>query len=521
MLLDDEVIVLNGIQKVFDLNTYGYEPCTFQNPAIALEQLADLNPELIVTDIRMPQMDGLEFSRQARQILPEAEIVILSGYDDFSYAQAAVRLGVSDYLLKPIKKEDFSKMLIQMHDRIEKKQEQNKYYRSLQEFAENNRTELKNKFFLELTESGAPDFANVNTLYHELGFQFQDAQFLLVKFDMFHLPDKEDYMSVIGKFSQEFEDLISAYCGIEGFQQDESFYFFVYDFTDQKAVELKNVVNAFIGEKNHGMMHFLAGISEVYHGIERLFSARNDCVRQILMAEVQIDEKSDANPVRMPEINLNIPYTEIENLFCAISVNEADKIEEAVEKLYRNTLSPKNPLYRDFSFSISFLILLRMFQLQNKYEADRAIVPQKILDMKNLRNLYPDIEDQKDMVHNYALQLAELIAQQEVAAPSKMIIAALDYISEHFNENISLSDVAENINISKNYLCSIFKKEIGVTFVNYVTNLRIEKAKEYLTNTDMKMYEVSCAVGYNDYPYFSQFFKKHTGMTLSEYRKHN
>ena len=72
-------------------------------------------------------------------------------------------------------------------------------------------------------------------------------------------------------------------------------------------------------------------------------------------------------------------------------------------------------------------------------------------------------------------------------------------------------DVAENINISKNYLCDIFKKELGVTFINYVTNLRIEKAKEYLTGTDMKMYEVSNAVGYNDYAYFSQIFKKHTG----------
>ena len=108
---------------------------------------------------------------------------------------------------------------------------------------------------------------------------------------------------------------------------------------------------------------------------------------------------------------------------------------------------------------------------------------------------------------------------QEMAAPSKMIRAALDYINEHFHENISPMDVAENINISKNYLCDIFKKELGVTFINYVTNLRIEKAKEYLTGTDMKMYEVSNAVGYNDYAYFSQIFKKHTGKTLSSYRK--
>ena len=114
-----------------------------------------------------------------------------------------------------------------------------------------------------------------------------------------------------------------------------------------------------------------------------------------------------------------------------------------------------------------------------------------------------------------------LIGQQEVAAPSKTILSALEYINAHFSENISLTYVAEAINISKNYLCDIFKKELCVTFINYVTNLRIEKAKEYLSNTDMKMYEVSDAVGYSDYAYFSQIFKKHTGITLSAYRRQN
>ncbi len=102
---------------------------------------------------------------------------------------------------------------------------------------------------------------------------------------------------------------------------------------------------------------------------------------------------------------------------------------------------------------------------------------------------------------------------------SKTVLAALKYIDSHFSENISLQEVADNINISKNYLCDIFKKEIGVTFINYVTSLRIDKAKWYLEHTDMKMYEVSGAVGYNDYAYFSQIFKKNTGVTLSSYRK--
>ena len=100
-----------------------------------------------------------------------------------------------------------------------------------------------------------------------------------------------------------------------------------------------------------------------------------------------------------------------------------------------------------------------------------------------------------------------------------MIRSALEYINSHFNENISLSQVAGKIFISKNYLCDLFKKELNVTFIDYVTDLRVEKAKELLRSSGMKMYEISEAVGYNDYAYFSQIFKRHTGTTLSDYRR--
>lgn len=102
---------------------------------------------------------------------------------------------------------------------------------------------------------------------------------------------------------------------------------------------------------------------------------------------------------------------------------------------------------------------------------------------------------------------------------TKIVRDALSYIKKHYNENISLTDVAEYANVNKSYLCDVFKKEQNVTIINYMTNLRIEKAKELLLHTDMKMYEISVEVGYNDYTYFSQIFKRNTGSTLSEFRK--
>jgi DNA-binding NarL/FixJ family response regulator len=136
VILDDEKIVLQGIQKLCQKEDFGFViKGAFVDSLKALDALPGLRPHLIITDVRMPQMDGLEFARRAKEILPESEIVILSGYRDFSYAQTAMQIGVSDYLLKPIKKTDFGDMLHRMYERLEAKIGQAAYYQVLDGYA--------------------------------------------------------------------------------------------------------------------------------------------------------------------------------------------------------------------------------------------------------------------------------------------------------------------------------------------------------------------------------------------------
>lgn len=520
LLLDDEEIVLKGIQKVFDLPSFGFELAgVFSNPLKALEQIEGLNPHLIITDVKMPQMDGLEFASEVKKKCPETEIVILSGYDDFSYAQAAVKIGVSDYLLKPIKKEDFSTMLRHMHRKIEDKQSRENQYQMLKELVKNSYIELKNRFYLALAETNQFNENLYEALSRHGHQQLQEEDFLLIRLDTYQISTPGDYMSAIGKLTQEVETVLSDYGKVIDFWSDECLYFILFDLWEEQYEDVRETVNVLVDTKKKEGIEMSVGFSHMHQGIGELFEAKNDCLRQIFMLEANIDEMSEANPVQRREINITIPYTEIENLFHSISVNDRNGIESIIEKIYEIPENNIHVLFRDYFSSITFLVLLRIYQLQNKYNIQGKIVTQELLDLKNLRREYPSSPDQKHLVREVSLKLADVISNQKVAAPSKMIQAALDYINRHFSENISLQEVADNINISKNYLCDIFKKEIGITFINYVTNLRIEKAKEFLANTDMKMYEVSNAVGYNDYAYFSQIFKKHTGTTLSAYRK--
>ena len=229
LLLDDEEIVTRSIQKVFQLQEFGFEVAgAFSNPVKALEQVGQLKPDLIITDVKMPQMDGLEFSSRVKEILPDVEIVILSGYGDFSYAQTAVKLGVSDYLLKPIKKDDFKNMLVRMRQKIEEKQSRQNYYNSLRKVLQNSFSELKNRFFLMLAEDGVYD----ENLYHMLREQKKDeildAVFILIRVDIYQISAVHDYMSEIGKLTQQMEDALSGYGNVDDFLSDESLYFYLY-----------------------------------------------------------------------------------------------------------------------------------------------------------------------------------------------------------------------------------------------------------------------------------------------------
>ncbi|SHJ70484.1 response regulator transcription factor [Parasporobacterium paucivorans] len=522
VLVDDEEIVLTGIQKVFKMADYQFNIIgAFSNPLKALESLVELSPDLIITDIKMPQMNGLEFSTRAKQLLPKAEIVILSGYDDFTFAQSAVKLGVSDYLLKPIKKKDFEKMLLSMHDKIENRNNQELELEQLQKAVMINHSALRNKFFLTLVEHGNFLDPYIQALYTQLGFNFKDSPFILVKFVIYEMQPEEDYVSATEKIISEFTGCINGLGSSEAFYSDEYLYFYLYGIqkTTFNRQEFLQIVLSYSRNKAENRLHLLVGVSQIYNSITDLFFATSDCDEYILKAD---SESADAGNIlggiQNAQRDLRLPYTEMENIFTAISTNDTRKITESVEEIFN---LPDTALYKNYFYSIALILLIRMAHLQNKYKAETIIISLNILDIKQLSKNYPSVKQIKELIIQKSNLLAELVHSQSIAPASETMLSALHYIDKHYNENISLSDVADKIFISKNYLCDLFKKELNTTFIDYVTSMRIEKAKYLLTQTNMKMYEISKEVGYNDYAYFSQIFKRYTGITLSNYRKHN
>lgn len=525
ILVDDEPIVLQGIQKVFNLGDFGFHLVkTYTNPQLALEELGETSPDLIITDVKMPQMDGIFFSSEVKKVCPDTEIVILSGHDNFSFAQAAMRAGASDYLLKPIKKKDFERMLENVSARLDERNLKKQQEEQIRQTARMNYSILRNQFFENFIKEGNLEKNQLRMLYNQLGFHFEKSAFVLIKFVIYEISINDDYMSAVEEIISEVQSLLKDEACVEEFYTDEYLYFFVYDFKNVVFSEewLEQKIKAYVQKKKEAGIRLLMGISDMYRGISNLPLAALECDDSILFdGDGNTKNKTALESLYAQSSQLHIPYNDIDALFVAISAHDEKKMEEIVHSIYS---MPAAALLRDFAKSMTLLILIKMCHIQNKYMHNMASPPQsfitvEMLSINYLSSHFGSSSAMEGFILAQAKKLSDLVMAQEKNAPPKMIVAALAYIDEHFNENISLSDVAGKIYISKNYLCDLFKKEMDITFIDYVTNLRIEKAKELLRTSDMKMYEISEAVGYNDYAYFSQIFKRHTGTTLSNYRK--
>jgi two-component system response regulator YesN len=520
ILVDDEEIVLNSIQKIFQMENYQFEIVgTFTNPRKALDQIKDLSPHLIITDIKMPHMDGLEFASKAKQILPQVQIVVLSGHDDFVYAQTAIKLGISDYLLKPIRKKDFESMLTKMHKKIEAELSFKQQLKALTNTVLSNYAILRNKFFTLLMEQGDALDSNLKCLYDQLGFCFANHNFILVKFVIDEIYVEDDYISIIEKLISEFKEHMQGYGFIEEFYTDEYLYFYMYNLNREHFGQefFLNSVLQYTKEKNNHGLKLLVGVSQIHSSMYNLFFAGSECDEFILTSGTNLnDNKLPMDNLFSVDSITYFSYSEVESLFLSIFSNDKNKMLESIENILN---FPTVSIYKDFRYSVAIIVMIRMYQLQDKYSSQNKYITRDLLKIERLKRLCPTTSQLIKLLIEKAVALADLINSQSVLAPSKTILAAIQYIKNHFNENISLSDLAEHTHISKNYLCDLLKKELNITFIDYITNLRIEKAKYYLSNTDMKMYEISAAVGYNDYAYFSQIFKRHTGISSSNYRK--
>ena len=538
-LAEDEVIVRETIKRMIPWEELGFELVgEAADGEMALPLLIRQNPDLLITDIKMPFMDGLTIAKLAKKELPELKIVILSGYDDFNYAKQAISIGVEEYLLKPITKNALIERLSEIRSRYEHEKTQKEYYekfqREMQVYEKNS-----NRDFFEALVCGSMDMMEVYKKAEKLGLDIVAEAYNILIFTMNSEEDfsgqKEGYSEWEAESLEMLEDFFSDNTSAMLFRCNIFSYGVLIkgqkETIDENTRSCIDEIKKILDRKEQKRQWFVAvgesverlsQLQKSYHSASRAFSQRYLYGENILYYdEMELMEhrsgQADTNDnAYLKNVDVNALNPAILQKFLSNGLQE--ETENFVKDyFYAIGQEPMESLvFRNYVIlNVRFSVLSFLKSLGCDTEEMEPENTEEIL-AESGKNIESAITYAKKMISQ-----AITIRDQNSGNKNRSILkTAVDFIDEHYmDEDISLNTAANVANVSSNHFSALFSQNMGQTFIEYLTTLRMNKAKELLRCTGMRSSEIAGEVGYKDAHYFSYLFKKTQGMTPSEYRK--
>ena len=538
-LVEDEIIIRQSIKNSIDWEKEGYE---FVGDAsdgeLALPVILKEKPDILITDIRMPFMDGLELSRMVKAELPDIKIVILSGYDDFEYAKQAIKIGVAEYLLKPVSSAVLLEHLSEIAEKVRDEREdlalKKVYYQEMQE----NEELIKMKFLGELI-SGKLSLADAMEKGKRFHMNLSGPFYRIILFKFI----QEDHVQAeqsealagayeaVGGYVDRFRDVFRFQRGVEGWA------FLLTSVEEEMETQTKAFIEglkAVIAPFDTltwfgGIGSEVARIRELRYSFreaDKAFAGRfvqepNQIISVEQLNFEQQDNEFDANI--FGEIN---QFDQIITRF--LSSGSLEEVESFVGALFteisedhfRSLMIRQYIIMNIYATVLTFCKKLRKDagaegEAYGQWEGIREneeILKQAVTTAESV----DDIKDYIGTLLDHAIELRNTVGGRRY---SDIIQTAKERIEQvYMSEDISLNSVAAEVCMSPSYFSSVFSKEMGKTFIEYLTEIRMEKAKQYLACSSMKTSEISYEVGYKDPHYFSYIFKKTQGCTPKEYR---
>lgn len=531
-LVEDEMVIRRGIKNSIDWEKEGYIFCgEASDGELAYPMIIKEKTDILITDIRMPFMDGLELCKLVKKELPNIKILILSGYDEFDYAKEAIRLGVTEYLLKPISSGKLLEALNGVSESIRREKEDKDLVRKYMEEMRENTEHEKQKFFEQMIAGNLSMADALETgKKYEMNLSAGMYNLLLFRFTL----GKENRKSgellgeaeyAIEKLTERLEYVFEFQRGVEGWA-----FLLMADNEEQMSERVKELSKD-LEEimKNYSTIAYFGGIGqpvarlreleESFREAERALAARFTMelnriisVEDIRMAQ-NVDTLDDIEITSFGEIEKT--RTMLEKF---LNNGAEDEIDEFVD-VYINELPEENlksVLMRQYIIMDAYIVMMSFCE---KIEGIEGEMQAQSEELKNSMKTIQTLEEIKNYIR---MLLKKIIGVRDTISGrrySDIIEIAKDQIRKtYMSDEISLNTIAAEVGMSPSYFSSIFSKEMGKTFVEYLTEIRMDRAKELLMCSSMKTSEIGYEVGYKDPHYFSYIFKKTQNCTPKEFR---
>ena len=538
-LAEDEVVVRETIKRMIPWEELGFELVgEAADGEMALPLLIRQQPDLLITDIKMPFMDGLTLARLAKKEIPGLKVVILSGYDDFNYAKQAIGIGVEDYLLKPITKNALIERLSEIRSRYEHEKTQKEYYekfhREMQAYEKNS-----SRDFFEALVGGSMDMMEVYKRAEKLGLDIVAEAYNVLIFTMNCDEDfsgqRDEYSSWEAESLELLEDFFAGHSSAMLFRSNIFSYGVllkgqretIEENTRACVDEIRKILSRQDGRREWFLavgqsVERLSQIQKSYHTASRAFSQRYLYDENILYydemetmehpgGQAETEDNAYLQKVDVNALNPAILQKFLSNGLQEETENFVKDYFYAIGQEPMESLVFRNYVILNVRFSVISFIKGLGCDTNEMESADT----EEVL-AESGKNMESAIAYAKKMIS----QAIEIRDQNSGNKNRSILKTAVDFIDSHYmDEEISLNTVANVANVSSNHFSALFSQNMGQTFIEYLTSLRMNKAKELLRCTGMRSSEIAGEIGYKDAHYFSYLFKKTQGMTPSDYRK--
>lgn len=529
MIVDDEAVIRTGIRTCLDWESMKIDVVgEAGNGRDALNRALLLAPDIVITDIKMPIISGIEFSRRLLEKRPATKIVFLTGYSDYEYMKQAIRLGIKDYLLKPVHVPDLEKMIqklcmeiMQEQSDVRKGNAQKQLLMAklpilrgdcLNRFMTGQMSAVKffreaNKLGMELSQGPFVAIALEIDEYrrvllqkghdYEPRFAVQNvAEEILsdigtTKFG--YLPEEGDLLGIMNLGNESIENVAECCRQIQFFIY-RNFYF---------------TVTAAIGERVLSPEELRCSCVSACETLEKkVYAGKN----QILYFDNEINNIEKAAILLKKEDEDDIRE--------ALSMRNSLKVQKKLDNIFSKYLGEISYSGRSVQQFGMLLLMLALQALSVENMSKESVGDTSIL-LDEL-NQNETVEEMRIFIKNFYYRALQVLNTQSSGQYSKIVRDGIRYMKENYAKAIQVKDVSEAVHVTPNYFSKIFKQETGENFTEQLNKYRVDKAKELITQqSENKIYEIAEMVGFRDYKYFTFIFKKYTGYTPLTYRQLN
>lgn len=525
MIVDDEPVIKQGLLCFVNWEALDCKViCDAENGIDAMEKLAVHPVNIVLTDIKMPGMDGLELSKLIYEKYPSIKVIILTAFSDFTYAQAAIKYNVLDFVIKTNPTEKIPDAIRKAKDLIAQEKEKEEKLKLMEEKAILRLSEIKENFFKDVFNGIIVNDTLLQSKLIELEINIEN--YFVVLFDIHNASNGDSSISPedYNKFIHSVNNLLNmAFKSYPHYTvaMDRNLLVAVISFKNYNVPvctqTLLMTCNEILSMADSFMRFTISiGLSQMHQKVQSLSVAYQEA-REALRGGFYNNNHVSVFVPRTPPVPslLNHPHYIADKIVGSLKLENPSEAIISLENLLEEYRSNKEPIE---NIKVScMLIASYCYRLVASYKlfapelADsEPEVYKQIQASRNIQNLL-----------NILRQLVENVSQVVENNGNKfscLVKETQKYIRDNYNKNISLQSIADHIHVNSSYLSRLYKKETGESIVDAINKYRIENAKKLLKDPVYKVFEVACAVGIEDPAYFTHVFTKYTGMSPKEYK---